>query len=530
MWTAVTISPRHRLTQEAVEVAVHPRFGSLQFRNGQFVVLEVALENGIRRSAFSIVRKEGKGVILGVKQNGDHGISAWLNGLTEPTKAFIAGPFGQFQINPSATKHIFITGGSGITPVRSMFDELLAEGIKPILIYANQSPERAMYLESFRKLASLDGLELIEIYDRDITKALGQVDLQDAEVYTCGPSGLINNALESLALYKVPEDNIQTELYGLDMDAARNSTGSFVWKSMWGSAKKVPMAGHKNMLDGAIASDVNIPHACGIGVCGTCRATVIKGSVICGKESRQKGDEILTCISKPFGTEPTMVGPAKGGRSQVMAIALLIGAVFLGMWKFPPAIGFKALGPMNTSHENLECNACHTEAPGTFRQQVGHNAQALMGLHGHEMVPVGFAPVDNKACMSCHYRPNDRHPVSRFLETRYAQQREDIGPHECNNCHGEHNGKRVALVEPGFCIHCHQDMEVSFDSAQPSHAELIEDGAWETCLQCHDFHGNHIREVPHRLTEGIAPEKILQYLEGAADPYGPDKTHTAESK
>ena len=160
MWTAVTLTPRHKLTQDSVEVAVHPRFGKLKFRSGHFIVLEVKLKQGVRRSAFSIVRSERNGIIIGVKKNGDHGISAWLNSLKQPAKASLAGPFGQFHVNPAADKHIFITGGSGITPVRSMFDELLAKGVQPVLVYANQSPEKAMYLESFRLLAKAPALEL----------------------------------------------------------------------------------------------------------------------------------------------------------------------------------------------------------------------------------------------------------------------------------------------------------------------------------------------------------------------------------
>jgi ferredoxin-NADP reductase len=527
MWTAVTLTPRHRITPDAVEIAIHPRFGTIHFRSGQFIVLEVPLADGVRRSAFSIVRREQKGIIIGVKKNGQHGISAWLNALQQPTKASMAGPFGNFQVNPSAQRHIFITGGSGITPVRSMFDDLLARGVKPVLVYANQSPEKAMYLQSFRLLAEADGIHLIEVYDRDISKALNQVDLTGAACYTCGPSGLITNALDTLEARGVPASSIQTELYGLDMDGTLEASGSYQWKDFWRPALTISMEGQKSMLNGALAQNVNLPHACGIGVCGTCKARLLQGEAICGTEKHKAGDEILTCISKPIGPSDTILAPAKGGRAQIVAVCLLIGVFFLGSWWVPPAQGFKALGPMNTSHENLECNACHKEAPGTFRQQVRHNAQSFMGLHNQGLVPVGLAPVDNKTCINCHKRPNDRHPTSRFLETQFAEQRRTLGPHECNNCHGEHQGKRVAQVQTGFCIHCHQDLEVNFDNIQPSHAELLETEAWETCLQCHDFHGNHIREIPINLKNGISQETVLRYLEGGNDPYSTEKTFTA---
>ena len=72
-------------------------------------------------------------------------------------------------------------------------------------------------------------------------------------------------------------------------------------------------------------------------------------------------------------------------------------------------------------------------------------------------------------------------------------------------------------------------MEVSFDPITPSHAELLESDSWETCLQCHDFHGNHIAEVPLNLSEAIETEAILHYLDGGPDPYSDEKNSTAES-
>ena len=526
MWIAVTILPRHKLTSEAVEVSVQPRFGTIQFEHGQFVVLEIMLEQGIRRSAFSIVRAEGKGIILGVKKNGEDGISSYLQELNEPIKASLAGPFGQFQLDMSARAHLFITGGSGITPVRSMFDILLEQNVIPTLIYSNQSEEKAMYLASFRKLAEQGFITLIEVYDRNIQGALEGLDLTDTSIYTCGPPGLIRTTLNALAAYGVAEKDVHTEKYGLEMGHEKLK-GSFKWRNFWGSEREITMTDQRSMLQGALESELRIPHACEVGVCGTCKVRVLEGEVLCGKEIRGAGQDVLTCISQPIGESDSVIGAVKGGRAELVTIFLIVGALLLGLWWVPPAQGFKALGPMNTSHENLECGACHKDAPGTIRQQLSHNTRSLLGMHESLMVPVGFAPIDNKVCLECHNRPNDRHPTSRFLETKFAEQRATLGPHECNNCHGEHHGERVAMVEPGFCRNCHQDMEVNFDTATPSHAELIEDDAWETCLQCHDFHGNHMRDTPTNLAAGIAQETILKYLKGGPDPYGNNKTNTA---
>ena len=528
MWTQIRILPRHRLTPSSVEVSIQPRSGRISFEPGQFVVLEVKLDAGIRRSAFSIVRAEGRGIILGVKQQGNGGISAWLNALDQPAKASMAGPFGQFKLNDAFEEHVFITGGSGITPIRSMLDILLEKRIVPTLIYANNRPEEAMYITSFRALAKEGAIKLVEVYDRDVARPIKETPVDRAAIYVCGPPGLMNKALEALEEKKVSEDRISTEKYGLDMGSNASAPLEFLWKERFRSARPIGFGKHKNILAAAGDKSIRIPHACEVGVCGTCRARVISGEVLCGQKVMRAGEEVLTCISQPSGNTPPTIGPMKGGRAELVTLFLLGAVMLIGLWSYPPAIGFKALGPMNTSHEELACNACHKEAPGSMRQQLGHNARSLLGMHPAEMVPVGFAPVDNAACLDCHNRPNDRHPVSRFMETRFAEQRATLGPHECNHCHGEHRDQRVAMVEPGFCVNCHQDTEVMHDTAEPSHAELFEQGAWETCLQCHDFHGNHLHEAPKKLADGIPQQTILEYLKGGTDPYGSDKTFTAE--
>lgn len=527
MWRSVTIHPRSRLTDEATELAVLPTFGHIRFEPGQFVVLEVDLDTGPRRSAFSIVRGEGKGIILGIKQAGPGGISSLVQDLTGPIKASIAGPFGTFGIQEGQTDHLFITAGSGITPVRSLLDPLMALNLVPTVIYANRDPESAMYGESFRALHAKGYIRLVEVFDRNVRGAITLEIGPDTACYVCGPPGLTAEALNTLSDCEIPPSRIQTEEYGLDMGMSEAGPGRFTWMRRWGGKEDLPhQAGH-SILDTLLQQDIHVEHACEVGVCGACRADIVDGEVLCGKSIRRAGEDTLTCISQPLGDSTPVLRAPRWSRKDVVSVALITGALIMGLWWVPPGLGLRAKGPMNTAHETLSCDACHRPAEGSLRQQLGHNAKTALGLHEMGFVPVGHGPVDNDACMECHDRPNDRHPVSRFREVRFAEQQVSLGVHECNGCHGEHQDKRVSNVGITFCRECHQDMEVDFDPISPSHATLIEDGSWETCMACHDFHGNHDRPVPQRLTAGIPTESLLDYLEGGPDPYGAEKHHIA---
>jgi len=71
---------------------------------------------------------------------------------------------------------------------------------------------------------------------------------------------------------------------------------------------------------------------------------------------------------------------------------------------------FLSLGPLNTGHEGLSCNACHTDAKGNLLQQLQSNISYTFGMRKTK-VDFGTENVDTKKCLECHDRPNDRHPT-----------------------------------------------------------------------------------------------------------------------
>jgi len=206
---------------------------------------------------------------------------------------------------------------------------------------------------------------------------------------------------------------------------------------------------------------------------------------------------------------------------------LAVGTALLLFFSMDTGERFTAKGPLTPGHEGLDCGACHQPAPGSLRQQAQAGFRHLVGMR-EEAEYLVSRPVQMEACQRCHERPEDRHPVHRFLEPRFAEAREAIHPENCLSCHREHQGERVRLdaVGQGYCMHCHKDTEVANDPLDVPHRDLIAQDRWETCLQCHDFHGNHRWQVPARMREAIPVEAVKAYLRDAASPYG-QKTLTA---
>lgn len=212
-------------------------------------------------------------------------------------------------------------------------------------------------------------------------------------------------------------------------------------------------------------------------------------------------------------------------RGAYLAGAGVACAILVLLLAVPATERFRIRGPANTGHEALGCEDCHTLAEGSARQQIQANALHLLGAreHGADFVST---PVGNDDCQACHDNPADRHPTSRFEEPRFEKAREALAPTACTSCHREHQGRRVTVAAT-FCENCHGELALKNDPAHPTHAELVAAARWETCLQCHDFHGNHVMTTPKDLANGIAPAQIEGYFAGAASPWGDGVRFTA---
>lgn len=213
------------------------------------------------------------------------------------------------------------------------------------------------------------------------------------------------------------------------------------------------------------------------------------------------------------------INPLRKRQFYGIVIGIIISIITICTLLFvKPAEEYMSIGPMNLGHEGFSCNTCHTDAKGNWIQQIQSNTEQAIGLR-KEMVAFGSLPANTKKCLACHERDNDRHPTHRFLEPKHQKAIKQIDATNCNTCHSEHNGKRVTLANGNYCVNCHQKTRVKNDPLDTSHEELFKKGLWNTCLQCHDFHGNHQAKAATKMKDTIPMFKINNYFMGGDDPY-----------
>ncbi|WP_298342916.1 cytochrome c3 family protein [uncultured Algibacter sp.] len=210
-------------------------------------------------------------------------------------------------------------------------------------------------------------------------------------------------------------------------------------------------------------------------------------------------------------------------------IGVILGVSLFYIFTLDATEDYVSIGPMNVGHEPLNCFACHADAKGNLIQQLQSNISHTFGAR-EEGVEFGTQDVTVDNCLQCHDRPNDRHPTYRFSEPRFKDAIKHIDATTCITCHTEHKEERVSVESINYCMNCHQDLTVENDPLDISHEALIAKEQWFTCIQCHDFHGNHKYDVPEKMSDTIPMHIIQAYFDGGEDPYGTDKKYIALSQ
>jgi ring-1,2-phenylacetyl-CoA epoxidase subunit PaaE len=135
--------------------------------------------------------------------------------------------------------------------------------------------------------------------------------------FICGPGPMMDAAEEALHSVGVPHDKILIERFtagrpsaalAAQMQALQSQAqGLTMLVTLDGRKRRVAFdAGAGNILDSARLSGLPAPFACKAGVCATCRARVVSGSVEMAARYGLSDQEIeagyvLTCQSVPKG-------------------------------------------------------------------------------------------------------------------------------------------------------------------------------------------------------------------------------------
>jgi ring-1,2-phenylacetyl-CoA epoxidase subunit PaaE len=335
------------LTDDSVAItfAVPPELADdYAFTAGQHLTVRRPGDE-VRRS-YSICAPAGSGVLrIAVKRIPGGEFSAYAaTELKAGDTLEVLTPLGRFgtPLDPANAKHYaFVAAGSGITPVLSLVATILAvePNSRVTLVYGNRTAGSVMFADELADLKDVhpERFHLIHVLSRESTDVdlfSGRIDSERLrrmidtllpvhsvdEWFLCGPYAMVVGAQRLLLERGVARENVHAELFhlgdeapvvrvedtGVDQDAAE------VTVILDGRRSTFPLAEHaKPVLDATLAIRTDAPFACKGGVCGTCRAKVVEGSVRMDTNWALEPDEVragyvLTCQSHPTSPQVTL--------------------------------------------------------------------------------------------------------------------------------------------------------------------------------------------------------------------------------
>jgi ferredoxin-NADP reductase len=144
------------------------------------------------------------------------------------TPVDVEGPLGSFTFPPHPRERhfVFIAGGTGIAPLRSMlWHALLAEHPGHVgLIYSVRSPDEFAYMQQFERLEEEKRITFRHTVTRSAADGwngrLGRIDMACLEglivpgetlCFLCGPSSLVGEIPPQLQALGVRDDQIRVE-------------------------------------------------------------------------------------------------------------------------------------------------------------------------------------------------------------------------------------------------------------------------------------------------------------------------------
>lgn len=299
-------------TKDAVTLVLQPGRGWSGHRPGQWIRVGVDVD-GIRQwRAYSLTspqRRNGR-ISITVKAIEDGRVSTHLVRRARTGMLLhLDQACGDFVLPPEPPERVlFVTAGSGITPVMGMLRGALDELRDVVLVHSAPTSDDVIFAAELRHLAEAGRIRLIERHtDIDgllVPEELDQLvpDWRDRQTWACGPVGMLDAVEQHWSTHG--------ELSRLHVEKFRPAVvavgegGSVAFTR---SGITVDADAATPLLDAGEDAGVLMPFGCRMGVCFGCVTPLRAGSVRDLRSgeltSAAEGEHVLvqTCISAAAG-------------------------------------------------------------------------------------------------------------------------------------------------------------------------------------------------------------------------------------
>jgi ferredoxin-NADP reductase len=284
------------------------------FTAGQYVTLDAEIDGVRTRRCYSISSAvdAGGSFTITVKRAEGGRVSSWLHDRAKVGDVVTIGAAaGDFVLpDPLPAKLLFVSGGSGITPIFALLLELAGRGRLDdvVLLHYARTREDVIFREHLAALADRhSGLRLELRYTRGggtdtrlDEQELGRIvpDFAERHAFVCGPPALMEEVERSWERHGLMDRLRREHFVAPTATIGEGATDARV--TLVRSGKAFRTDGKGTLLEQAERAGAKPAYGCRMGICHTCKCRKQSGTVQnvrTGEISSEPDEDIQLCIS-----------------------------------------------------------------------------------------------------------------------------------------------------------------------------------------------------------------------------------------
>ncbi len=301
-------------THDSATLVIKPGWGfSFDYEPGQYMGIGLLVDGRWRWRSYSLTSSPVRGartVTITVKAMPEGFLSAHLvAGVAPGTIVRLAAPQGNFVLpDPAPPAVLFITAGSGITPVMSMLRTLVRRDQITDVIHLHSAPtaDDVMFGAELDQLARDHAGYRLWLRT---TRSQGRLDVgrldtevpdwRDRQTWACGPEAMLNAAERGWSAAGVQE-RLHLERFAVSRAAPAGAGGTVTFAK---SGKSTTADAATSLMDAGERMGVQMPFGCRMGICQSCVVGLVEGHVrdLRNGAEHEPGTRVQTCISAASG-------------------------------------------------------------------------------------------------------------------------------------------------------------------------------------------------------------------------------------
>ncbi len=320
LWSARELRGRiaavHRETEDSATLVIKPGWGfSFDYQPGQYIGIGLLVDGRWRWRSYSLTSSPealspGRTITITVKAMPEGFLSTHLvAGVAPGTIVRLAAPRGNFVLpDPPPPAILFLTAGSGITPVMSMLRTLVRRNQIADIAHLHSAPVESEVMFAAELAALADDHPGYRLWIRE-TRVRGRLDLtrldrevpdwRERQTWACGPEGMLDQATKVWTAASI-EDRLHVERFAVAKAAPAGAGGMVTFAR---SGKRVAADAATSVMDAGEGAGVQMPFGCRMGICQSCVVDLVDGHVRDLRTGREHdpGTRVQTCVSAASG-------------------------------------------------------------------------------------------------------------------------------------------------------------------------------------------------------------------------------------